>query len=139
MIRVVFQIIFLATCLKVAADQPERNPPQKIITITINADGIIFMDRDTLSTDDLAATLKERLWKSYLGNGKMYDSIKIKFAGEVLMGVRGSALDAIELARQNALKELCIQKYKKLFKNLSSIQKKKIKRQFPVLFQKLQW
>ena len=113
--------------------------PIKVITITVNGSGNVFMGKDTLTTDILAAELKERLWKSYLGNGRMYDQIELVLQGEVLMGVKGAALDAIKEAQGKALKELCIEKYKKPFENLSAAQQKKVKRQFPVLFQELHW
>ncbi len=117
----------------------ERVSPPKIITITVNPNGVVYMGVDTLTTDALATTLHERLWRSYLGNGKMYDSIRLVLNGEVLMGVKGAALDAIQLAQQNALKDICLQKYKRLFENTSSLQQKRIRKQFPVLFQKIEW
>jgi hypothetical protein len=111
----------------------------KIINLTVNPDGSVIMGRDTLSAETLAAALKERLWKSYLGNGKMYDSIQVTFNGEVLMGVRGATLDAIKLAQTNALKEVCLQKYEQVFDNLPANKQEKLRKQFPVLFQEMKW
>ncbi|MEO6613019.1 MAG: hypothetical protein ABIT05_11070 [Chitinophagaceae bacterium] len=117
----------------------EKTLPPKIITITVNPNGVVYMGVDTLTTDVLATTLHERLWRSYLGNDKMYDSIRVVLNGEVLMGVKGAALDAILQAQQGALKEICLQKYKRLFENIDSRQQKRIRKQFPVLFQKIKW
>ncbi|MEO7924439.1 MAG: hypothetical protein ABIR30_12235 [Chitinophagaceae bacterium] len=113
--------------------------PKKIITITINPNGIIYMGPDTIGTNLLAEKLQERLWRSYLGNDKMYDEIKIVLAGEVLMGVRGTALDAIKRAQQETIKDICLQKFKRLYENLDTRQQSKLMKQFPVLFQELHW
>jgi len=110
-------------------------PLEKVITVTVNAKGQAIIGRDTLSIDDLSKELKNRLWKSYLGTGKMPDAIHIVFNGEVLMGVRGSAMDAIKDAQEKALTELCLQKYKKKYEELSSSRQNKLQHQFPVLFQ----
>lgn len=114
-------------------------PPGKVITFQVHPDGLIVAGRDTLNTDNLADYLKERLWKGYLGTGKMVDSIGIVMQGEVLMGVRGAVLDAIRLGQENALKELCLQQYKSYFENLSAARQQKIRKKFPVLFQQLHW
>ncbi len=113
------------------------DPQQKVISIKVDAKGEIFIGRDTLQVSGLAAELQQRLWKSYLGTGKMYDSISIEFTGEVLMGTRGATLDAIQNAQKNALAEICLQKYKRLFENCSGGEQRKIRKQFPVLFQEI--
>lgn len=97
------------------------------------------MGPDTIYVADLAADLQERLWKSWLSTGKMYDRIEIKLRGEVLMGVRGAALDAIKEAQGKTLTAVCLQKYKQNYEMLTAKQKQKLKRQFPVLFQELHW
>ena len=114
-------------------------PPVKIITIRVFPDGKLFMDRDTLRSETLSPVLRQRLWKSYMGTGKMYDSIHVSFEGEVLMGVRGSVLDAIKDAQLKTLTQLCLEKYRKEFANISVRQQNKLKNQFPVLFQELNW
>jgi len=134
-----FCFITLLLVVKGFSNDRSPAPPVKIITITVNANGTVYMGTDTIGTDQLATTLHERLWRSYLGNDKMYDSIKIEWSGEVLMGVKGAALDAVQLAQQNTLKDLCLQKYKRLFEAIGSRQQKRIRKQFPVLFQKMQW
>ena len=136
MLRYSLVIIMLLT-FGVVAMAANDSPVQKdkIITIRVVPNGTIYMDKDTLMSDMLAKTLRERLWKSYTGTGKMYSSIKLVFEGEVLMGTKGAVMDAIKDAQQKALTELCLQKHKKTFENLSSRQQSKIKKQFPVLFQ----
>jgi biopolymer transport protein ExbD len=108
---------------------------EKNIVIRVVANGTIYMDRDTLVSDMLAKTLRERLWKSYTGTGKMYSSVRLVFDGEVLMGTKAAVMDAIKDAQQKALTELSLQKHKKTFESLSPRQQSKIKKQFPVLFQ----
>lgn len=110
-------------------------PPGKLIRIVVNEKGYALIGRDTLTANDLSPELQRRLWKSYMGTGKMYDSIKLEFEGEVLMGTKGAAMDAIKEAQEKALKEICLEKHKKLFDALSEGQKNKIRKQFPVLFQ----
>jgi biopolymer transport protein ExbD len=109
--------------------------PDKLIIVVVNPDGNVFIGRDTLSIDKLADELQRRLWKGYLGTGKMYDGIKLQLEGEVLMGVKNSAMDAIQKAQKKVLTEVCLEKHKKLFESLSIRQQEKIRRQFPVLFQ----
>ena len=113
--------------------------PPKIITINIEPGGRVFMGPDTIYVAGLAADLQERLWKSWLSTGKMYESIKVNFRGEVLMGVKGAALDAIKEAQNKTLTEVCLEKYKVVFENLSAKQKQRLKKQFPVLFQEMHW
>ncbi len=140
MIRILSLFIMTACSRPSSATANSFIPsPPKILTITVHPDGNVSIGKDTVYIDDLAKEVKERLWKSYLGTGKMYDLIKVKFAGEVLMGVKGSSLDAIKEGQDKALRELCIQKYKKPWDKLNSTQKAKVKKQFPVLFQELHW
>ncbi|MCX6319385.1 MAG: hypothetical protein NTW29_19060 [Bacteroidetes bacterium] len=110
-------------------------PPVKSITIIVDARQGIFIGRDTVDTETLPAILAERLWKSYLGTGKMYDRIKVVTRGEVLMGTRGSVFDAIQQGQQQALKKLCLQLHKKLFEELNPSQQQRIRQKYKVLFQ----
>lgn len=112
---------------------------KKIINITVNPNGMIYMGPDTIYVDQLSAKLQDRLWRKYLGNDRMYDAIEVIMSGEVLMGVRGAVLDAIQLAQKNALRDICLQKFKKLYDNISEGQQKKLQKQFPVLFQEIHW
>jgi hypothetical protein len=111
----------------------------KIIDVTIFPDGRALVGKDTFQVDGLAKEIQTRLWKSYLGTGKMYSAIRIHFNGEVLMGVRSAALDAIKEGQDKALTDLCIQKHEKNYDQLSRAEQQKLKRKFPVLFQELHW
>lgn len=136
MIRIVLAALILLSSLKVNASSYTRSfSPGKIISITVSEAGQAFIGRDTLSLDHLTAELQNRLWKSYMGTGKMYDSIHLLFIGEVLMEVRGFAIDAIREAQKKALTIICLEKHKKLFEDITSRQQDKIRKQFPVLFQ----
>ena len=127
--------LLLPSFLNAAAGKKETIRPEKIITITLLPGGHAVMGLDTLDLDGLSKELQKRLFKSYMGTGKMYDAIKLEYPGDVLMGSRDAAKDAIHKAQLNALKQLCLEKHKKYFEDINSRQQDKIKRQFPVLFQ----
>ena len=135
-----FILLFLIAEKSVQAAPIHAPVPQgKYINIVVKPNGTVLVGNDTLQIDKVAAEVQQRLWKSYLGTGKMYDGISIVMDGEVLMGVRGSALDAIRQGQEKALTELCVSKYEKEYKDLSPSQQDKLKRKFPVLFQELKW
>jgi biopolymer transport protein ExbD len=132
----VFNLVILFAGMQAkAGSYPAKHVPGKIISISIDENGRALMGRDTLALEQLTTELQKRLWKSYTGTGKMYDAIHLQFTEQVLMGVRGSAMDAIKQAQKNALIEICLEKHKKLFDALSPGQQKRIEKQFPVLFQ----
>jgi hypothetical protein len=108
---------------------------EKIITIKVNTSGIISVGRDTITSDDLAMYIRERLFKSYTGTGKMYDGIKLVKDGEPQIIVFDIVVKEIAKGQQKALNELCLEKYKRLFENISGRQQEKLKKNFPVLFQ----
>lgn len=110
-------------------------PPKKIIVIHVSPSGNALIGRDRISIDNLSKELQNRLWKSFLGTGKMQDSIQLKFDGEVLMGVRSAAMDALREGQQLALKDICLQQHKMLFEELNEKQQQKIRKHFPILFQ----
>lgn len=109
---------------------------KKTIHIIVDEFGIISVGRDTISSDKLAVYIHERLYKSYLGTGKMYDQIIFTKANnkidEMVVEV---ILTEIKSGQQKALTDLCIQKYKDYYENISSRQQAKLKKNFPVLFQ----
>jgi len=109
--------------------------PGKIITIKVNTAGIISVGRDTISSDDLALYIRERLFKSYTGTGKMYDAIKLIKDGEPENVVFEIARKEVVNGQKKALNELCLEKYKRLFEDINSRQQQKLKKNFPVLFQ----
>jgi hypothetical protein len=108
---------------------------EKIITVKVNTSGIVTIGRDTVGSDDIAAYIRERLFKSYTGTGKMYDAIKLVIDGEPQAVVMEVVLKEIAKGQKKALNELCIEKYKKLFEDISSRQQAKLKKNFKVLFQ----
>ncbi len=108
---------------------------EKTITITINPSGQAIIGRDTFTVETLSPELHQRLWKSYMGTGRMIDRIIIKKDAEVAMGISDSIMTAIQKAQKDVLTEVCVQKNKKRFDELSARQQDKMKRQFPVLFQ----
>ena len=130
---------FIAAALSILLFLPARAgllvAPGRSITIHVNSDGHSIIGKDTMTLEQLSVELQKRLWKSYMGTGVMYSRIQLVFNGEVLMGVRGSAMDAIKLAQKNTLNDVCVQIHKKLYDALTSHQQEKLKKQFPVLFQ----
>ncbi len=109
--------------------------PYKIISVIVNTNGMALVGRDTLTLTQLTPEIQSRLWKSYLGTGKMYDALKVIFAGDVPEEVRKATLEAVQEAQHKALTDYCLDKHHKRFDDLSSNQQKKIRKQFPVLFQ----
>lgn len=127
-----FSIMLLFVNKKTSAANPLAD---KIIIVNVNTAGIISVGRDTISSDDLALYIRERLFKSYTGTGKMYDGIKLVKDGEPENVVFEIVRKEITNGQKKALNELCLEKYKRLFEDISSRQQQKIKKNFPVLFQ----
>lgn len=138
MLRTVLFILLLITSLSSPANlhTPKSFTEEKSLQINVDEIGIISVGRDTVSSDELARYIQERLFKSYMGTGKMYSKIKlIKTDGNVPEMVMEVVLNEIKTGQQRALKELCLQKHKDFFENISERQQAKLKKQFPVLFQ----
>ena len=127
-----FFILLLLANKKVNASTPSAD---KIITVKVNTAGIIYIGRDTISSDELALYIRQRLFKSYTGTGKMYDAIKLVKDGEPENVVFEIVRKEIASGQKKALNELCLEKYKQLFEDISSRQQQKLKKNFPVLFQ----
>ena len=123
----------LTICILAAA--PALQAQQKTITILVDARSSIIMGRDTTSSEELPKLLAERLWKSYLSTGKMYERIEMITKGEVLMGTRGAVFDAIQRGQQIALKRVCVYKYKKMYEDMDTAQQARVRKKFKVLFQ----
>ena len=78
-------------------------PQQKILTVAVDKNGQIFMGRDTLSLDRLPYEIQQRLFKSYLGTGKMYDQIQFQRIGDdVLPTIIHATTEAIKEGQQKA-------------------------------------
>lgn len=127
-------LLFISLSSKAAGNIQSINP-HKIITISVNEKGWVMIGRDTLTIDQLPDELQKRLWKSYLGTGKMYDAIHLEFTGQPPVVIQKSARDAIKEAQRKALIDVSLQKHEKRFEDLSSRQQQKIKKHFSVLFQ----
>ena len=112
-------------------------PQQKILTVAVDKNGQIFMGRDTLSLDGLPYEIQQRLFKSYLGTGKMYDQIQFQRMGDVLPTIIHATTEAIKEGQEKALREFCVSKYSSPFDKLKSSQQGKVRKQYPVLFQDL--
>ena len=115
-----------------------EQPAKKYLDITVSSNTTVFMWPDTLTHLELAKEVQERLWKSYLGTGKMYDEIRITYENGLSDQQKTEVLKAIREGQSKALIEVSLHKNKKRFEELSSRQQNKIKRQFPVLFQSLE-
>ena len=120
--------IFLSAKRLVVAD--------KILLVQVNEIGIITVNNDTVGSDLLARYIQERLFKSYLGTGKMYSRIILhKADANVPDIVTAVVIKEIKDAQQKALTEVSLQKYNRSFNSLEERRKEKIKKLFPVLFQ----
>ena len=106
-----------------------------IISITVKATGGATISGHTYLLDNLHTALQTKMWNKYLSSGKMQDKFKLRFSGEVLMGVRGASMDEILLSQTNTLKKLCMKKYRKEFDQLTTTRQTYIKTKFPILFQ----
>lgn len=109
----------------------------KIIHVIVDEYGTISVGRDTVTSDELAKYIQVRLFKSYMGTGRMYDQLLFsKENNKVPDVVAAVVLKEMKEGQQKALTQLCLQKYEKLFEDLSKRQQAKVKKTFPVLFQK---
>lgn len=114
------------------ADKPF---PEKIIRIKVDERGYAYIGRDTLTIIEITEEIHIRLWKSYLGTSKMPGLILVNYTGNAAAINQVATDKALKEAQQKTLQEFCVHKYKKRFEEISGKQQKKIKKQFPVLFQ----
>ncbi len=113
------------------------NSKEKIIQVMVDETGTVSVGRDTIFIDDLARYIQERLFKSYLGTGRMYSKILLAKANNKVPDiVLDVVLKEIKEGQQRALTELSLQKYENKYESLSDKKKAKLKKVFPVLFQK---
>ena len=132
--RLLLSLLIVFTHLHLPAAGNEA--AEKILYVTVNEIGVITVGRDTISSDELARYIQERLFKSYSGTGKMHSRIKFsKVTDEVPDMVVDVVLEEIRDGQRRALIELCLDKYKSLFENIEKRKQDKLKKQFPVLFQ----
>lgn len=127
--------LFYTSISSETAGNIQKNKPQKIITVSVNEKGWVMIGKDTLTIDQLTDELQKRLWKSYLGTGEMFDAIRVESSGQTPAVIQKSVKDAIKEAQRKALIDISVQKHQRRFEDLNSRQQRKIKKQFPVLFQ----
>lgn len=112
-------------------------PAEKILQVTVDESGTISVGRDTIGSDELARYIQERLFKSYMGTGQMHDKIKFLKANEAVPDmVIQVVLKEIQEGQQKALTQVCLQKYNNRFENVDKKKQDKLRKQFPVLFQR---
>ncbi len=110
-------------------------PQQKILNITIEKPGLAILSPDTLPLEELAKELRTRLWKSYLGTGKMQDGIRLHFAEDLPAEMKNTAIEEVNKAQTMALNDVCLQMHKKQFAALTPDKQAKLRKKFPILFQ----
>ncbi len=135
------RLLFLATALFFFGESyaAPKTTDDKILLVTLTENGIILVGRDTVNVDNLARYIQERLFKSYMGTGKMHDRIVVAQSGAISPDMTANVvLNEIRNGQKRALAQISVQKFRKPFENLGSRQQDKIKKQFPVLFQELQ-
>ncbi len=108
----------------------------KVLVVILESSGIVKIGRDTVATDNIAKYIQERLFKSFLGTGKMHD--RILFAREKGMEDEAAierVLREIQEGQTRALRQLCTEKFRKKYEDLDKDKQHKIQKQYPVLFQ----
>jgi hypothetical protein len=139
MVRLITPLLFVFGSLCAIANINPANSLSahrlKSITIKVESSGLIYMGPDTLRADALGKVLADRLWKTYLSTGKMYDVLYLTFDGTVSPTIKDAVINAIKQAQQKTLTDLSLETHKKEYANLEPKQKDKIRKDFPVLFQ----
>lgn len=126
----------IASLLFTSLNPLNAGKEEKIILIRVDEIGMITDGMDTISTDELSTYISTRLFKSFTGTGKMYESIKVeRINGGPLLDVMDLILKEVYAGQKKALADLCLHKYKQGFDSLSAKQQEKVRKQFPVLFQ----
>lgn len=132
--RLLFTILLIVFCFAVSAELNKL--PQKVLTVRVDDFSIITVGNDTVGSDQLARYIQERLFKSYMGTGKMHDKINLeKLFGGAAETVMEVVVQEIKEGQRKALQELCLQKYRKTYEMLDKKKQSRLKKQFPVLFQ----
>lgn len=130
------RFVFLLLSLLLLQRADAKTSGDKVLIVILDNTGIVKIGRDTVALDNIAKFVQERLFKSFLGTGKMHD--RILFAKE--KGMEDEAMvemvmKEIKEGQVRALRQVCTEKYKKLFERLDNGQQNKVRKQFPVLFQ----
>lgn len=130
-------LLLLLTCFSWPASHAAKKiTADKVLVVTVHETGTIIVGRDTVSADNLARYVQERLFKSFMGTGKMHDHIKLVKATDAVPDmVTTVVVEEIQSGQRKALQEISLQKYRKKFDTLDVKKQGKLKKQFPVLFQ----
>lgn len=132
--RLIFLFFTVWAVQQLKATEPAA--AEKVLLVKVDDIGIITVGRDTVGSDQLARYIQERLFKSYMGTGQMYDKIKFeKTDDNVPDAVTQVVIAEIKTGQNRALQELCLQKYRKTFDGIDKKKQSRLKKQFPVLFQ----
>jgi hypothetical protein len=109
---------------------------ERIIIISVNTREEVSIDGIKIdNVDNLSQQIQQRLWRSYMGNGKMPDIIHIRFDTDVPINLRSAVFGAVRDGQERTLNVLSLEKFKKKFADASDKQKDKLKKRFPILFQ----
>lgn len=131
MLRLLIAILFLS--LSAAS---HSNPPARILHIHVAPKEEVTIDGVKIDiSESLSKELQQRLWRSFMGNGKMPDRIDLQFEETVTPAVKASILKSIKEAQEKTLNLLCLHKYKKPAADIKGKQRSRLQKQFPVLFQ----
>lgn len=129
-------LLILSCSLGISLQANDPLPPVKVLLVKVDEIGLVTVGRDTVGSDHLARYIQERLFKSYLGTGQMYDLIRFEkadtYVPEELSQV---VIREIRTGQEKALQVLCLQKFRKTYEMLDHKKKQKLQKQFPVLFQ----
>ena len=126
-------LVFCLLSVKASATSPEKKSG---LSVVLYETGVITVGRDTVGSDELARYIQERLFKSYMGTGKMYSGISFKKENDNVPETTANVvLGEIKEGQRRALNELCLQEYRKTFDHIDDKKKAKLKKRFPVLFQ----
>ena len=108
---------------------------QRTVTIKVEGNNRIQIDGLTVYIEDLPREVQQRLWRSYMSNGKMLRSIHLELEGTVPDELQKNVISAIREGQAKTRTMLSLHKHKKKFEDISSSKQDKIRKQFPVLFQ----
>lgn len=127
-------LLFLTILCSLRAEA--GTPPDKVLMVKVDEYGIIRVGRDTVSADQLARYVQERLFKSYMGTGQMHDRIRFEKEDPAVSEIVADVVvREIRNGQYKALQELCLQKYRRTWELLDAKKKARLRKQFPVLFQ----
>jgi hypothetical protein len=131
--RLIFLFLFIIPVF--AGSARTISDAEKILDLQITASGIIHSGADTIAQDKLADWVKNRLFKSWVGNGKIYTKIKFSGADKVNPIISEAIIKEIREGQRLALIAFSLELYRTNFENLDPKKQEKFKNKYPVLFQ----